>query len=236
VGVSDLGEVGPGELAAAGSRRHLQLYINLHAEVLDARVRESFPELSSASFDWRSPLASDGYREYWDRAFLEAVDQGHHADALAQFWPRGGPHWDGLAVVVRDGRPRGILLVEAKAHVSELLAGSPIAASVADSSRRRIEQALAWTQGNLGICGRGAASWCDTPLYESANRLAHLQWLNCRGIDTWLVHVLFTGDDHVKAATQQDWHAAVAQADAELGLVDGAAARAGHVMLPVIAT
>lgn len=112
-GVSDLGNVGPGELAAAGSHRHLQLYVNQHAEALDARVRESFPELSSASFDWRSPLASDGYREYWNRAFLEAVDQGQHADALAQFWPRGGPHWDGLAVVAQDARPRGMLLVEA---------------------------------------------------------------------------------------------------------------------------
>ena len=105
---------------------------------------------------------------------------------------------------------------------------------MADVSRRRIEQALAWTQGNLGICDRDAASWCDTPLYQSANRLAHLQWLNCRGIDTWLVHVLFTGDDYVKAATAQDWHGAVAQADAELGLADAAPARAGHVMLPVI--
>jgi hypothetical protein len=236
VGVSDLGGVGHGDLAAAGSQRHLQLYINLDAEALDARLRKSFPELSSASFDWRSPLASDAYREYWDRGFLEAVDQGQNAHALAQFWPRGGPHWDGLAVIARSGRPRGILLVEAKAHVSELLAGSPIGASVADSSRRQIEHALAWTQGNMGICGRGATSWCDTPLYQSANRLAHLQWLNCRGIDTWLVHVLFTGDDHVKAATESDWHEAVAQADAELGLVSGAADRAGHVMLPVIPT
>jgi hypothetical protein len=132
--------------------------IHLRAEALNVGVRESFPELSNDSFDWRSPRASDGYREYWDRAFLGVVDQRRHPDALAQFWTRGGPHSDTLAVVARNGRPRGILLVEGKAHVSELLAGSPIAGSVADGFRRHIEQALAWTQGNLGICGRDAAS------------------------------------------------------------------------------
>src|SRR5947209_8154449 len=100
--VSDPGGVGSGELAAAGSQRYLQLYVNLHADALDDRVREAFSELSGASFDWRSPPASDGYREYWDRRFLDAVDQGQRADALARFWPRGGPHWDGLAVVARD--------------------------------------------------------------------------------------------------------------------------------------
>jgi hypothetical protein len=58
-----------GELAGVGSKRHLQLYVNLYTEVLNARIRESFSDLSSVSLDWRSPLANDGYREYWDGTF-----------------------------------------------------------------------------------------------------------------------------------------------------------------------
>ncbi len=45
-----------------------------------------------------------------------------------------------------------------------------------------------------------------------------------------------SGDDHVKAATEEDGHAAVSKADPELGLVARHAARAAHVILPAIST
>ncbi len=230
--------VSPGDgattgLAAAGSQRLIQIYVNQRQEVLDEQVRACVDELADATIEWRSPMAQDGYREYWDGAFLDVIGLEELAPALRRFWPRGGPHWDALAVLSRPSASPGVLLVEAKAHVGELLSGSPIGAVVAEPSRRQIELAMAWTMGTLGICDRSAASWCDTPLYQSANRLAHLQWLNCHGVDAWLVHVLFTGDDHVQAATESDWQEAVLEANRDLGLRFDVA-RAGHLILPAV--
>ena len=218
----------------AGSQLQIQTYVNSCSDEIDAAIQREFPELVGAAFQWRSPLAHEQYREYWDRAFLAVVDQERHWPALKQFWPRGGPHWDALAVVVRDGRAPGVLLVEAKSYVDELLKGAAIGKTVARASRHQIELAMAWTQGTVGMCGRTAAAWCDTPLYQSANRLAHLQWFNCRGVDAWLVHVLFTGDAYTKPATADEWKLAVREADRQLGLEGKPVQRAGYVTLPAV--
>ncbi len=220
-------------MAAAGSQRLIQIYVNERREVLDEQVRACSDECTHATLDWRSPLAEDVYREYWDASFLEALVLAHIWPALTSFWPKGGPHWDALAVVSRPSARPGVLLVEAKAHISELLNSSPIGAAVAEVSRRQIELAMAWTMGTLNVCDRPAASWCDTPLYQSANRLAHLQWLNCHSIDAWLLHALFTGDHHIQAATEPEWQTAIAEANRHLGL-PGDIGRASHIILPAV--
>jgi hypothetical protein len=112
--------------ASGGSQLQTQIYVNRHADELDAKIRGAFAELAQATLSWRSPLRSQRYREYWDRAFLDAVDQGAQWPALKRFWPARGPHWDALAVVSRPGAASGVLLVEAKSHVDELLTGSAI--------------------------------------------------------------------------------------------------------------
>lgn len=101
----------------AGSQLQIQTYVNSRSNEIDVAIQGKFPELVGAAFQWRSPLAHEQYREYWDRAFLAVVDQERHWPTLKQFWPRGGPHWDALAVVVQDGRAPGVLLVEAKSYV-----------------------------------------------------------------------------------------------------------------------
>jgi hypothetical protein len=122
VGVAD--RVDKNGAAFAGSRLQTQLYVNRRTAELEDAVRSTFPELAGASFDWRSPLAEDGYAEYWDKAFLERVDLGHHAADLATFWPTGGPPWDGLAVISRGGDTRsGVLMLEGKSYPDELCGG-----------------------------------------------------------------------------------------------------------------
>jgi hypothetical protein len=79
---------------------------------------------------------------------------------------------------------------------------------------------------------RSAADWCDTPLYQSANRLAHLRWLNCRGVDCWLLHLQFTGDPHSEPATEADWEGAMREAKRRLGLEGKNVPRAAHLTLP----
>lgn len=67
---------------------------------------------------------------------------------------------------------------------------------------------------------------------QSANRLAHLQWLNCSGVDCWLVHLVFTGDAHTRAATEADWEGAMREAKRRLGIEDKNVPRAAHVTVP----
>jgi len=92
-----------------------------------------------------------------------------------------------------------------------------------------IERALAWTQGTLGI-SLNTGAWTG-PLYQNANRLAHVYWLRSRGVRAWLVHLLFTDDPH-SPTSAAEWDEALAAADDALGLTGVALEAAGHVLLP----
>lgn len=215
--------------AYAGSQLQTQLYVNKRTEQLDAAIRAAFTELSDAAFEWRSPLADDHYAEYWDAAFLKRLNLDDHVDALANFWPkRGGPHWDALAVVALPRQPTtGVLLAEGKSYPDEMLKGSP-AGATDPTSKCTIEKALAWTQGTLGI-SFDLAGWTG-PLYQNANRLAHVYWLRSRGVRAWLVHLLFADDPHGPTSIAE-WEAALKKADAGLGLTGVAVDAAAHVLL-----
>src|SRR5262249_23668572 len=153
------------------------------------------------------PLASEKYREYSDATFLHVLGLDKHTEALAKFWPAGGPRWDALAIVTHPrAHAPGALLVEGKSYPNEMLKGSCATAKSAES-RARIDRALAWTQGRLGI-ELDTDCWTG-PLYQNANRLATLMWLRQRGVDAWLVHLLFTGDEH-STTTENQWEKAVA--------------------------
>lgn len=217
--------------AYAGSQLQTQLYVNKRADQLDAAIRDAFgDELAGASFEWRSPLADDRYAEYWDPAFLKRLKLDDHVDALGTFWAkRGGPHWDALALVTQPGHEHpGVLLVEGKSYPDEMLKGSGLTATDPQSTHT-IEKALAWTQGVLGI-PLNTAAWTG-PLYQNANRLAHVYWLRSRGVRAWLVHLLFTGDKR-SPTTAHEWHDALTQADKALGLTGVTVDAARHVLLP----
>jgi hypothetical protein len=216
--------------AYAGSQLQTQLYVNERTAQLDDAIVAAFPDLASASLEWRSPLAADSYREYWDAAFLRCLGLDDHVDALARFWPSGGPHWDALALVrLPDDDAPGVLLVEGKSYPNEMLKGSGTTAADGSASRTLIEKSLAWTQGCVGI-PMNTAAWTGT-LYQNANRLAHAHWLRSRGVRAWLVHLLFTGDPH-GPTTDEEWEKAVAKADEGLGLGDVEVPLAAHVLLP----
>ena len=51
------------------------------------------------------------------------------------------------------------------------------------------------------------ADWCG-PLYQNANRLAHIYWLRSLGFRAWLVHLLFVDDKH-GATSEAQWEAAL---------------------------
>jgi hypothetical protein len=108
---------------------------------------------------------------------------------LAELWPQGGPVWDALARVTLHGsRGPGVLLVEAKSYPQELYSNGCCASEV---SRGQIVRALQNTQRWLGV---EQTDWTG-PLYQSANRLAHLYFLReVAGVPTWFVNLCFAGD------------------------------------------
>jgi hypothetical protein len=186
--------VGP---AQRGSRFQIQCYVNDRPDELNRAVFDAISELPHP-LEWRSPLASEDYREYRDRDFLVAVGREELEGELAEFWPTRGPIWDGLGVA--DGN--GVVLVEAKSYPQEFYAGG--CKAKARPSLERIIETVGRTQEWLGV-NRDPERWMgpliagdqSSSLYQSANRYAHLFWLReIAGVPAWLVHVLIRRRHH----------------------------------------
>jgi hypothetical protein len=199
--------------AFAGSQRHIQFYVNEQPLVLNQAISDAFK--TPFFLRWVSPLSSDGYREYWDSAFLKALGLSQHCDELNRFWPCGGAHWDALACV--QNRTGGVLLVEAKSHVPEIF-GTGCGAEAA-SSIKKIEQALAAAQQWLHVSQQ--PDW-KGPLYQSANRIAHLYFFTeILRIEAWLVNVYFVDDHSIPTPTSRTmWESGIADVKKSLGIAE----------------
>lgn len=192
------------EFEAKAARRGSQKWLQLAVSRQDHRLRHQ----ALGPIDWVSPVASDGFREYADAAFLERIGKAHLAQALSGSWPAGGPRWDALGV-----SGERVILVEAKAHLDEFFS-SRCAASPA--SRTRIEAAFAEVREALRASG--GAPWTDC-FYQYANRLAHLHFLRRNGVDAVLLLVGFVNDHDMRGpTTAAEWATAYRAADYVLGL------------------
>jgi hypothetical protein len=208
--------------AFAGSQRQIQFYVNEQRSVLDQAISDAFK--TSFSLRWVSPLSSDGYREYSDSAFLHALGLPQHCKELSRFWPSGGPHWDALARVEKTG---GVLLVEAKSHVPEIFGNG--CGAEATSSVQKIEQAILATKEWLHVSQQ--PDW-KGPLYQSANRIAHLYFFTeILRIEAWLVNVYFTDDPHSRTS-RAEWQGALADVKKSLGTDE--VPRCADVFLPAV--
>src|SRR5688572_1066365 len=113
------------DVLAKGSRLQVQIYVNRRSGDLSQAVATALPTLQArqAHLCWTAPLEANGFSEPQDKAFLAAVGLTAHADRLAEFWPKGGPVWDGLAIAVfPSGRP-GVVLAEGKSYPGEVYGG-----------------------------------------------------------------------------------------------------------------
>lgn len=181
--------------------------------------------------DWVSPLARDNYAEYRDDQFLNALQLRHLVPQLVgNFWPRGGPCWDALAIVRSSTDPthHGILLVEAKSHLEEVYGTG---CQAGPHSLPRILQALSQTAT--------AANTLATPawtarLYQTANRLAHLHFFReMARLPAWLVDISFINDPY-KPTTRAQWEAFLPSVWKELGIdPDQIAGRCGLFLDPL---
>lgn len=116
-------------------------------------MREWEPQIS-----WKSPLREENYNEYRDAEFLQRVGLAQLKEALKEFWPAGGPRWDGLAVYeTASGRSEGVILVEGRSDPDEFysdgcdagrsLSGKPSRGSAAN----RIQIAIALRRRRPGL-------------------------------------------------------------------------------------
>jgi hypothetical protein len=101
----------------------------------------------------------------------------------------------------------------------------------AQSSRRLIDHALATTRRWAGA--NDSADWLG-PLYQYANRLAHVYFLReTAGLDAWLANLCFLHDPH-RTTTLAEWKAELAQLKLQLGFVHSPVPHTIDVFLPAL--
>lgn len=194
--------------ATKGSQHWLQELVNHNPELLAQALR---PRLGLDPIDaitWLSPLETDSYAEYRDRAFLEKLSVHLDKRSLESFWPSGGPQWDALATTSRGD----MLLIEAKAHTLELHSRC----GARQGSLHLIQRSL----GETGqFFGAQTYSWL-APYYQYANRLAHLYLLRqLNGLPTWLVLLYLVNDQEMAGPTSVEaWRTALTAVHTHLNI------------------
>ncbi len=215
--------------ANRGSRRWLQVLVNWRPEILNDVIAQRLPEIPD-DIDWRSPILEDQYAEYRDQSFVDRLAESPYfriplypQTNLAKFWPRFGPQWDALAVTDRGQ----ILLVEAKAHIPEM---------VTAPTQARGESALEKIHESLGrvktfVNSKAPVDW-STSFYQYANRLAHLYWMRqLNGHDAYLINLFFINDREMNGpGSAAEWQAAIRLQEVFLGVRQGS--QAGYALDP----
>ena len=195
-----------------GSLKWIQLLVNDFPESINKPLREACGLSSGTKLEWLSPLRRDQFAEYRDKAFLTQLSIRLEKRDLRAFWPRFGPQWDALGRSDRED----IFLVEAKAHIGELL--SP-GTSASARSKKLIDRSLDEVQSYLGA--RSLVDW-SAVLYQYINRLAHLYLLRTlNDVPAHMVFVYFVGDRDMQGPqTAQEWKSALQLVRGLLGLRD----------------
>jgi hypothetical protein len=160
-------------------------------------------------------MADEDYREYRDAEFLGRVGLADFATALARYWPNRGPSWDALGVVSDKAGAiePAIILLEAKSYPHEAYGDGCQATQKLsrDKIGRAFERTKRWCSAT------DDADWLG-PLYQSANRIAHLHFfLEELRIPAWLVNLYFTADP-IGPTTRDIWEKEVFRTKSALGL------------------
>ncbi|HET7459915.1 MAG TPA: hypothetical protein VFJ82_01655 [Longimicrobium sp.] len=200
------------ELTRRGSQRWLQVAVNHAPHTLDDPLRHALALEPEHHIEWRSPRAENGYLEYRDGAFLDLLGCKLTRRSLNDFWPTRGPMWDGLARTTRGD----LLLVEAKAHIPEIISGRSRAAG---DSMDQINAALRMTQQALAPRSLDYVDWSGA-FYQYTNRLAHLYLLReLNGLPAHLVYVYFVNARDVGGPSEvAEWMGAIKVVEGYLGL------------------
>jgi hypothetical protein len=163
-------------MATRGSKKWLQVLVNERPDILDKSIGRT---------KWLSPLRTDEFAEYRDKAFVDILGIHLKSRTLSDFWPNGGPQWDALGI----SEAGEVVLVEAKAHINEILS-NPSQAS--PESKLKILKSLAETSS--AYCAELGLDW-SRRFYQYANRLAHaFLFKELNNVPPRLIFLYFTGD------------------------------------------
>jgi hypothetical protein len=187
--------------SSRGSQKWLQILVNHQPELLTSQLRPQLRLGAREYIHWLSPLENDQYAEYQDDEFIKKLDVNLGKRPLQSFWPKGGPVWDGLGVTDRGE----LLLVEAKAHIGELIS-SPSKAS--PPSMKKIYRSLEETKQFLASSSQ--IDWTSS-FYQYTNRLAHLYLLRqLNELPAYLIFLYFINATDVKGPnTREEWKGAI---------------------------
>lgn len=192
-----------------GSLKDLQVLINDHKDLLDEKLSSILK--TPIRVDWKSPLKADHFAEYQDDDFLSLLGiDSKLKSPLIEFWPKRGPQWDALGI-----ESDKVFLVEAKAHISEIVT-PPTGAGT--ESKSKIIESLSEVKEFLSI--NNNIDWSGT-FYQYTNRIAHLYYLRVLNeINAFLVNIYFLNDDSVKgfAKSEEEWNAALTIVKSYLGI------------------
>lgn len=185
--------------ATKGSQKLFQYVVNEKPDVFRRALTAAEFAPTFTDIAWHSPLKSQRFAEYSDEDFLHLIRCDSLENALARFWPKRGPVWDGLATTDLND----VLLVEAKAHIGELY--SP-PSSAGEKSLELIKKSLESVKVGLGV--QPEHNWTEH-FYQYTNRLAHLYFLRVlHRKNAYLVFVYFLNDKEVNGpATPAEWKA-----------------------------
>jgi hypothetical protein len=195
-------------IAKKGSQSWLQRAVEGRHPALERAIAQAVGR-PDATVDWKSPLPPL-YGEARDGRVFDLLGIHPKHRALSAFWPRRGPVWDGLAVVGDQ-----FVLLEAKAHIPELISG---ASKANGGSLETIVASLRHARKTLAP--RSRVDWTQSPFFQYANRLAFLQFLReDNHVPAHLAFVYFTHDDVMGGPdSEEEWHGALRLMDASLGV------------------
>lgn len=204
------------------SMYQIQSYVNERKLKLklNKKIRECI-KIEPVYFEWVSPLESDEFKEYSSR-FLYPLGLGYFSSLLLEYWPKSGPQWDALAIVreKKNGKPKGILLCEAKSYLGEVKKhGSTKATN--KLNKDKIESCLKdtknWIQANP------SSNWFNKH-YQEGNRYAHVRFFKeILKIPAWYCRICFINDPTApknKQTSEQQWIEFNKKLIREMGLAD----------------
>ncbi len=200
----------PQSQAIKGSQKWLRILINNYPDLIavDFRAKAALP--ADLKIDWLSPIATEGYAEYYDKGFIKTLGVELKHEPLENFWPDGGPHWDGLG----KSATGDLILIEAKAHIPEI--NSP-ATNAAGASLTLIQESLG--RAKTFLESKSTTDWSKT-YYQYTNRLAHLYLLReLNKLPAYMVNVYFVNDEERGGPTSiKAWQDKLKLLKAELGI------------------
>lgn len=192
----------------AGSLIDFRIAVENH-EVLDSSILALNKDWEEGKINWyspqkdkTSPIEDTWCKEFKDKSFWDGkLDKDSNSfwnemgnpNINRNSWPKGGPSWDGIAVLTDKNGEKILLLFEAKAHKGEL---SSSCSATDIGSIEVISKHLNETKKSLGLDEN--VDWMKR-YYQFANRLAFLNDLQKENkIKVALICVYFANDPYWK--------------------------------------